>query len=567
MKPPDWDRIQEIYHAALAKPRAERGVYVASVCGDEPDLGRQVNSLLKADDLSSGFLEVPVVNLGSGPDDLVGETIGERYVVERKLDSGGMSQVYFARALKLQRQAVVIKVLSHSLVQDSYARKKFKQEVEALLRIDHPGVVRVLDTDELADGTPYIVMQYVDGETLRSQIPREGMDLKRAASILKQIGAALEHVHEKRIFHRDLKPENIIIKRDTDSVVLVDFGIAKVKDSEVAPSTAHGASAGTLCYMSPEQLRGEEVTAASDIYSMAVIAYEMVSGRRPFNPSSASELLEMQRAGVRAKPISLRPKLSPKAQDIIVRGLSFNPKARHKNAREFGDSLAHALAASGVDADKRQWLKVIAASLMLLVIVALLSSGIYYYVNRKAAVGPSRSFTYWLTLQKMRDGKEYQEAFKSNGEETFESGGKFRLNVFSPEPGFLYVINEGPPELNHTSFTMVYPSPETNNGSSSLGANQSVESDWITFRGPAGSENFWIVWSVSPVSQLESAKTEAFKHPEGGLTDANLIAAKEFLRTKQQEVKVRVMHYKASQTAVVRGSGDMLLTLAQFNHR
>jgi len=153
----------------------------------------------------------------------------------------------------------------------------------------------------------------------------------------------------------------------------------------------------------------------------------------------------------------------------------------------------------------------------------------------------------------MRDGKEYEDPFKSNGEETFESGDKFRLNVSSPNPGYLYVLNEGPPEPNRTSFVMIYPSPALNNGSATLGANQPVQSDWTIFRGPAGAENFWIVWSASPVTQMESARNEAF--------------IREFLRMKQDEVKVRVTHYKASQTVLVRGPGEVLVTLAQFNHR
>src|SRR6185437_2642103 len=115
-------------------------------------------------------------------------------------------------------------------------------------------------------------------------------------SLLKQIGAALDHCHEQKIYHRDLKPENIMINSGTDSVVLIDFGIAKVRDSLVGPTTIDGASAGTLPYMSPEQLNGEEITAASDIYSLAVIAYEMVTGVRPFNATTASQLAEMQRA-------------------------------------------------------------------------------------------------------------------------------------------------------------------------------------------------------------------------------------------------------------------------------
>ncbi|HKU76929.1 MAG TPA: protein kinase [Pyrinomonadaceae bacterium] len=567
MKQPNWDRIQEIYHAALAMPRSEWGAFVAQACANDADLLLEVWSLLKAEDSSSGFLESPIIKLTLAPENLVGTTIEERYLVERELGSGGMSQVYVALDLKLKRQAVVIKILSETLAHDAYARQKFDQEAEALSRIDHPGVVRVLDVGQLPDERPYIVMQYVDGETLRSKIPAEGMNLNRVASILKQIGAALEHVHEKGIFHRDLKPENIMIKRDTDSVVLLDFGIAKVKDSVVAPSTAHGASVGTLLYMSPEQLRGEGVTAASDIYSLSLIAYELITGRRPFNPTSAIQLLEMQRAGIRIKPVHLREDLPAKAQTIILRALSFDPKARYTNAREFANRLAHSLLDPRVRSTSKRWPAVISASVLMLACVSLGVFGLYKYLGKTKTETPTNTFNYWLTVQKMRDGKEFQEPFKSNGEETFENGDKFRLNVSSPNTGYLYVINEGPPAPDSTSFMMIYPSKAFNNGSATLGANQPVQFDWTIFRGPAGAENFWIVWSASPVTQIESAKNEAFRSLNGGLDDQNLVTVKEFLRMKQDEVKVRVTHYKASQTVLVRGPGDVLVTLAQFNHR
>src|ERR1044071_7112147 len=409
MKQPNWNRIQEIYHAALARPHSERSAFVANVCSGDLDLQREVNSLLQADDSASGFLDSPVVELSSSSDNLVGATIGERYFVERELNQGGMSQVYFALDLRLQRQAVVIKILSHSLVQEPYARKKFEQEVEALLRTDHPNVVRILDTGKFADGRPYIVMQYVDGDTLRSRITNDGMDLKLAASILKQIGAALEHVHAKGIFHRDLKPENIMLKGD--SVVLVDFGIAKVKDSQIAATTVGGASAGTLAYMSPEQLRGEEITAASDIYSMGLIAYELVTGRRPFKPGSTSHLLDLQRAGVRVRPKHLREDLSIKADSMMLHALKYEPRSRYKSASEFGEKLAHALLEprrTGIPT----WIKLMSG----LIILSLLSFGLFKYFGRTKDAGPNRSFTYWLTVQKMRDGNDYQKAFKSNGE-------------------------------------------------------------------------------------------------------------------------------------------------------
>src|ERR1044072_7661154 len=282
MERPVWDRIQQIYYSTLPVPQSERSAFIASACDEDPFLVHEVTSLLTADDSSAGFLESSVFELGlkiissdsgankstianDSTDKLIGTAIDHKYLVERELGHGGMGKVYLARDLTLHHRAVVIKVLLEASVKDDYVVRKFRQEVEALSRIDHPGVVNVLGAGELPDRKPYIVMQYVNGVTLRSQIPVEGMDLERAAVILKQIGAALEHVHEQRIFHRDLKPDNIMLQslKDAELVKVVDFGIAKVKDSVVAPSTVDKVPIGTVLYMSPEQLRGgERITAA-----------------------------------------------------------------------------------------------------------------------------------------------------------------------------------------------------------------------------------------------------------------------------------------------------------------
>jgi serine/threonine protein kinase len=634
MERPLWDRIQEIYYSTLPMPQSERSVFVARACDHDPFLEREVNSLLDADDSSGGFLESPVFELGlkiissknpnrsgnadgSSLDNLVGTTIDGRYLVERALGKGGMGKVYFARDITLHNRPVVIKVLLQASLQDEYVVKKFRQEVEALARIDHPGVVGVFGAGELPDGKPFIVMQYVSGVTLRSQIPSEGMNLERAAQILKQIGAALDDVHEKGIFHRDLKPDNImlqVLKGGADFVKVVDFGIAKVKDSVVAPSTANNIPVGTVLYMSPEQLRGgEKITAASDIYSMGVIAYEMVTGRRPFSPTTAPQLLEMHRAGVRVKPIDLRTNLSTEAQAIILRSLSFERMARYQNAAEFGNSLALALMNEGEtapiliappqptdsdysdvaarepvsgsftrndkvsgDSSKRLFklskpqLAAIGICLVILIAVAVVLLSLDKNRNGDATGGtsiPTRSFTYSLTVQRMRNNKPYQDAFQSTGQDIFESGDKFRLNVSSSDPGYLYVFNEGPPEPQGSSFTIIYPTPATNNGSATLGADQWVRTNWNTFKGQADTENFWIVWSMLPVAQLESAKVEAFKQPNGTLTDRNLDAVKSFLMTKEAESKTRYARDKSSQQTTVRGTSDVLVRLIQFQHR
>jgi len=159
-----------------------------------------------------------------------------------------------------------------------------------------------------------------------------------------------------------------------------------------------------------------------------------------------------------------------------------------------------------------------------------------------------------------------QSSFPSNGQDIFESGDKFRLNVSCPEPGYVYLFNEGTPEPGGTSFTIIYPTPEINNGSASVGKNQPLQTNWNTFGGLPGTENFWIVWSTSPVSELESAKTEAFKH-DGGLTGETLDAVKKFLTTRDAEVNAKTSRDKETQKTTLRGSGDVLVKLVEFQHR
>jgi len=612
MDRPLWDRVQEIYYSTLPMAQSERSSFLATTYGHDPVLLREVSTLLDADDSSDGFLESPVFELGlrliasSSSDgkkrdngfheNLVGTTIDERYLVESELGHGGMGKVYLARDLGLHNRRVVIKVLLQTSLQDAYVVKKFRQEVEALARIDHPGVVNVLGAGKLSDGKLYIAMQYVSGVTLRSEIPREGMNLERAAYILQQIGAALDDIHEKGIFHRDLKPENIMLqtfKRGTEVVKVVDFGIAKVKDSVIAPSTVNDVPVGTVLYMSPEQLRGgEKITAASDIYSLAVIAYEMVTGRRPFNPASAPQLLELHRAGVRVKPIDLRTNVSAEAQAIILRALSFEPSARYQSATEFGDSLSRALLNEAETAPQqrpestaqgheparhtegrqsfpvsKKWRMVAASSLALLVSLAV---AWVVYIKIKKEEPPilaQRAFSYWLTVQKIRDGKPYQDPFQSSGQEIFETGYKFRLNINSAEPGYLYLFNDGPPASDGTSFTIIYPTPETNNGSAAFTPDQPVRTGSNTFTGQQGTENFWIVWSATPVAELEAAKAEAFKRPQGALMGETLLAVKEFLYNAQAQSKPKLTRDKNSTLSTVRGTGDVIAKLVQLQHR
>jgi len=629
MERPVWDRIQEIYYSTLPMPKSERSAFIATACDGDPFLVREVTSLLKADDSSEGFLESSVFELGlkiissdsakksaSTTENLIGMTIDNKYLVERVLGHGGMGKVYLARDLTLHNRAVVIKVLLEASVTDDYVVRKFRQEVEALSRIDHPGVVNVLGAGELPDGKPYIVMQYVNGVTLRSQIPVEGMDLERAAVILKQIGAALEHVHEQKIFHRDLKPDNIMLQslKGEEHVKVVDFGIAKVKDSVVAPSTVDKVPVGTVLYMSPEQLRGgERITAASDIYSMGVIAYEILTGRRPFNPVSAPQLLEMHREGIRVKPIDLRASVSTEAQAIILRALAFERTARYQSAAEFGNTLARALLNEGETAprsnlldgantltseieesstpedsstarERRFRLGKLRLMVMLVFLVVLIGVFAVLWIMKQGgqlarnpdpmsspepaetAQPSTHSFVFSLKVQRMRNKMAFQAPFPSDGQDVFDSGDRFQLQVKSTNPGYVYVFNEGTPEANASSFTIIYPVPSTNKGSASVGANQLARSNWNTFGGEPGTENLWIVWSTASVPELESGKAEAFNN-RGRLTGQSLDAVKAFLTAKRQESDAKISRDKPTQQTTVRGVGGVVVRLVELQHR
>jgi serine/threonine protein kinase len=270
----------------------------------------------------------------------------ERYEIERELGRGGMSVVYLAKDRQLLSKRVVVKILLEETSQDPWVRQKFLQEMEALARIDHPGVVGALDTGETPDGKQFLVMQYVEGVTLRQALEAGPLPLERAANLIRQIGQALGAAHDKGVWHRDLKPENIMLQSPAggeEYIRLIDFGIAGIKDSSFGGEATK--VAGSASYMAPEQYAGN-ASAASDIYALSVIAYEMLTGRRPFSPHSVMHLVEDK-----AHPLSprgLRPDLPQAAERSILRAMKFQPEARQAAVREFTEELAEALVAGAV---------------------------------------------------------------------------------------------------------------------------------------------------------------------------------------------------------------------------
>jgi len=276
MDPQRWARIQSLYHAALAMAPGEREDYLAVACPHEPEVRREVESLLKGAD--------------SGPV-TVGTHIGPHEILGL-LGAGEMGEVYRARDTRLKRE-VALKVLPVAFASDPERLARFKREAEVLAAINHPNIAHIYGLEQRA-----IVMELVEGETLAGPLP-----VDTALDYARQIAEALEYAHEKGVIHRDLKPANIKVTPE-GQVKLLDFGLAKaiedragaVGDPESSPTLTVGATRvgtilGTAAYMSPEQAAGKPADRRSDIWSFGAVLYEMLAGKRAFDGESTSETL------------------------------------------------------------------------------------------------------------------------------------------------------------------------------------------------------------------------------------------------------------------------------------
>jgi Protein kinase domain len=271
--------------------------------------------------------------------------VADRYRVVALLGRGGMGEVYRAEDLKLS-QVLAIKFLPEKLTEDPAALARFHSEVRIARQVSHPNVCRVFDIGD-ADGIPFLTMEYVDGEDLSSVVRRIGrLPQDKAAEVSRQICAGLAAAHERGVIHRDLKPSNVMLD-GAGKARITDFGLASV----AATIAGAEARAGTPAYMAPEQLSGKEVTAKSDIYSLGLVMYELVTGRRAFDAVTAAELIKSRQAGTIPTPSSIVRDLDPLLERAIFRCLDPDPAKRPSSALQVaaalpgGDPLAAALAA------------------------------------------------------------------------------------------------------------------------------------------------------------------------------------------------------------------------------
>ena len=303
MKAEDWQQVDKLFQAAVELEPARRAAFLDSACAGDPALQSEVESLLTADSLEWDFIEKPALESAAvllddeQPQLMPGQTLGH-YEIQQLIGKGGMGEVYLVRDQILNRN-VALKLLPFEFTQDKGRLQRFRREAETVSALNHPNIITIheLGSD---DGQRFIVTELIEGETLRQNISRGPLPLGKAFEIAIQTASALAAAHRAAIVHRDIKPENIMLRPD-GYVKVLDFGLAKLaerSESDLRPTftertdLSSGLLMGTLRYMSPEQASGLPVDARSDIFSLGVVLYEIMTGRPPFDAKDTDRLTE-----------------------------------------------------------------------------------------------------------------------------------------------------------------------------------------------------------------------------------------------------------------------------------
>ncbi|MEO8050234.1 MAG: protein kinase [Acidobacteriota bacterium] len=348
-----WRTVESLYNTARERRPEDRRSYLESACGGDEELLREVESLLANEEMAEGFLEADESEArweareASVPS---GEIIGP-YVVLEFLRAGGMGEVYKARDTRLDR-AVAIKFLPYAFATDPAALDRFQREARAASALNHPRICTVHDIGE-QKGRPFFVMELLDGQSLRDRMSGKPVPVPELLDFAVQIADALRAAHAKGIVHRDIKPANIFITAG-GQIKILDFGLAKLgrephraiaKISEIDKTvtgitlTRPGSVMGTLAYLSPEQARGEEVDARTDIFSFGVVLYRMATGQPAFRGETSAELIGAILHKEPAKPSALNQAVSSGLERIILKALEKDRAVRYQSAGDLSADL------------------------------------------------------------------------------------------------------------------------------------------------------------------------------------------------------------------------------------
>src|ERR1700738_496626 len=353
MPDPRWENLKEIFHRALALAPAERAAYLDQASNGDISLRRAVESLLKSHEQTGNFVDVPAYQaaaemLVNSVDLKAGKNIAH-YRIVRLLGEGGMGTVYLAEDTKLHRK-VSLKFLPTRFIQDPERLRRFEQEARAASALNHPNIIHIYEIGH-SDSTHFIAAEYLDGATLRTYLATTPMQSSEVLDIAAQVASALAAAHAKGVVHRDIKPENIMVLKENYSlhrenyVKVLDFGIAKLTEATTSDAEAptkplidtnQGVVLGTMSYMSPEQARGLVVDVRTDIWSLGVVLYEMLTNHLPFIGETAEDV---RAAILKDKPSPLPAEIPERLKWIVAKALRKEREDRYQTAREIFSDL------------------------------------------------------------------------------------------------------------------------------------------------------------------------------------------------------------------------------------
>src|ERR1700733_11193876 len=329
-----WQRIEELFHEAAELVPFERAEFLSRACSDDSELRRQVESLLANDKSKDDVLDAAVAKaLDQLPTLSPGSRLGP-YEILAPIGAGGMGEVWKARDTRLNR-TVAIKVSPATFTQ------RFEREAQAVAALNHPNICQIYDV-----GPDFLVLEYIDGKPLTGPLPVE-----ETTRLAIQIASALEEAHGRGILHRDLKPANILVTPN-GTAKLLDFGLAKLTPERTGAKaglashlatdemlTTPGQAMGTVAYMSPEQARGEELDARTDLWSFGAVLYEMATGVRPFRGDSSAVIFKAILDGTPTPAVRLNPDVPAELERIIDKALEKDRDLRHQSAAELRSDL------------------------------------------------------------------------------------------------------------------------------------------------------------------------------------------------------------------------------------